>query len=224
MPVTSRVVFVAGATGYIGRHLIPQLLQRDHTVRALVRSGSESRLASGCTAVVGDALDASTFDRHIPPAETFVQLVGVPHPGPGKADQFRRIDGVSVAASVKAARGRNIRHFVYVSVAQPAPVMRAYQAVRAEGERMIRESGMHATILRPWYVLGPGHRWPLLLLPAYGILELIPSMREGARRLGLVTINQMIDALVASIENPSSGVRIIEVPEIRAGHLRNARG
>jgi uncharacterized protein YbjT (DUF2867 family) len=39
-------VFIAGATGYIGRHLVPELLQRGHTVRALVRRGSEGKLAA----------------------------------------------------------------------------------------------------------------------------------------------------------------------------------
>jgi hypothetical protein len=40
---------------------------------------------------------------------------------------------------------------------------------------------MNATILRPWYVLGPGHQWPYLLLPMYKLMELLPSTREGAR-------------------------------------------
>lgn len=43
----------------------------------------------------------------------------------------------------------------------------------------------------------------------------IPATREGARRLGLVTIDQMVRALVHAVENPASGCRVIEVPEIR---------
>ena len=43
----------------------------------------------------------------------------------------------------------------------------------------------------PWYVLGPGHRWPYLLLPMYKLMELLPSTRAGATRLGLVTLEQM---------------------------------
>lgn len=55
----------------------------------------------------------------------------------------------SIRASVTAARRVGIAHLVYVSVAQPAPVMRAFIAVRAQGEAMIREAGLTATILRP---------------------------------------------------------------------------
>src|SRR6185312_11442549 len=118
-------------------------------------------------------------------------------------------------ASVAAAAVGGIQHFVYVSVAQPAPMMKDYLAVRAEGESLLRASGLNATILRPWYVLGPGHRWPYALIPAYWICERLPPTREGARRLGLVTLNQMLNALVRAVETPASGTRILEVPEIR---------
>jgi uncharacterized protein YbjT (DUF2867 family) len=93
--------------------------------------------------------------------------------------------------------------------------MKAYIEVRAEGEAMVRASGINATILRPWYVLGPGHWWPYALIPVYALLRLIPSTVEGARRLGLVTRKQMIGALVHAVEHPPNGVRIVDVPAIR---------
>jgi len=80
---------------------------------------------------------------------------------------------------------------------------------------MIRRRGLTATILRPWYVLGPGHRWPAALKPFYWICERLPMTREGARRLGLVTLEQMVAALVWSVENPPVGVRVLGVPEIK---------
>jgi len=102
-----------------------------------------------------------------------------------------------------------------VSVAHPAPVMKAYIAVRVECEDFLRNSGMNATILRSWYVLGPGHRWPYAVLPMYWLAELLPGTRDGARRLGLVTQKQMCRALVTAVETPAKGIRIVEVPEIR---------
>jgi uncharacterized protein YbjT (DUF2867 family) len=166
----------------MGRQLIPRLLQRGHEVRALVRPGSEGKLPLGCTSVIGDALIRETFAEKIAPADTFVQLVGVSHPSPAKAAQFRSIDLVAGKASIEAAASADIRHFVYLSVAQPAPVMKAYIAVRAECEQMIRQRGLNASILRPWYVLGPGHRWPYGLIPIYWALEqlaLIPRRRAA---------------------------------------------
>lgn len=208
-------IFITGGSGYMGRRLISLLLQRGHDVRALVRAGSEQKLPAGCLAILGNALEQNSYTDHVRPADTFVHLVGVSHPNPSKAEQFRTIDLASVQAAVPAAKAGGIKHFVYVSVAQPAPVMQAYVQTRAECEALIRASGLSATFIRPWYVLGPGHRWPYLLLPMYGLFEHLPGTRNTARRLGLVTLKQMINTLVWAVENPSQSIRIIEVPEIR---------
>ena len=211
----SHHVFLTGGTGYIGRRVIPALLARGHRVRALARSGSEGKLPAGCEAVVGNALDETTFCSSVPPADTFLQLVGVAHPSPAKAAEFRAVDLASARASAKAAAEAGVSHFVYISVAQPAPVMKAYVEARAEGEAAIRAAGVNATFVRPWYVLGPGHRWPYLILPAYWLLELLPASRDTARRLKPVTLPQVVATLVAAVENPPAGVRIIEAAEIR---------
>ena len=50
-----------------------------------------------------------------------------------------------------------------------------YYAWRAAlSERLIRESRIPATFVRPWYVLGPGHRWPMLLKPMYALASMVP--------------------------------------------------
>jgi uncharacterized protein YbjT (DUF2867 family) len=177
----------------------------------LVRPGSEHKIPPGAHAITGNALAA--FD--CAGAKTFLHLVGAPHPAPWKGAQFRAVDLPALQASVESASRAQIRHFVFLSVAQPAPVMRAYLEVRAECERIIDAAGLKATIVRPWYVLGPGHRWPLILQPIYSLAERIPSLREGARRLGLVTLEQMVDTLVWAVENPPDRTRILAVPEIR---------
>jgi uncharacterized protein YbjT (DUF2867 family) len=210
-----RLVFVTGGTGYLGRPFILELLRRGHRVRALVRQGSESRVPDGAERVTGDALRAESFAEAIAPAETLVHLVGTPRPSPAKAAEFLGVDLASIRATLAAAAGR-VRHLVYLSVAQPAPVMRAYIAARQEGEALVRSAGFPATILRPWYVLGPGHRWPVALLPIYAVLRRLPSTRQGAERLGLVTLDQMVAAMIDAVEHPPRGIRVVEVPEIKA--------
>ena len=209
-------VFVTGATGFIGRALVPALLARGHTVRALVRRGSERKAPAGVQCVQGDALDAATYRDRVAPADTFIHLVGTPHPAPWKGRQFRAVDLVSIQAAVESARYAAIRHFIYLSVAQPAPVMAAYIAVRQAGEDLLARSGLPHTVVRPWYVLGPGHYWPLLVAPVYSLLEKLPPTRDMALRLALIRLEQMVAALADAVTHPAAPRRLIDVADMRA--------
>lgn len=208
-------IFVTGATGYLGARLIPLLLQRGHHVTALAREKSLKNVPAGCRVVTGNPLDAETFAESVRGHDTLVQLVGVPKPAPWKGAQFRAIDGPSAMAAVGAAASTGVNHFVYVSVAHPAPIMRDYIAVRTGCEAAITRAGLVATILRPWYILGPWHWWPLALVPVYRVLERVSGTREAAMRLGLVTIREMLAVLLWSIEHSPAMTRLIDVPEIR---------
>jgi uncharacterized protein YbjT (DUF2867 family) len=210
------MIYVTGATGYLGKALIAALLERGHAVRGLVRPGSEGKLPGGCEAATGNVLDGATWGHTVSPASTLVHLVGTPKPAPWKEKEFRAVDRASLFAAVDAAVAAKVEHFVYVSVAQPAPVMASYIRVRAECEAHLRVSGLNATILRPWYIIGPGHWWPLALVPIYKVMEAIPSTRDNAIRLGLVRHPEMIRALVKAVENPVKGQVIWETKEIRA--------
>ncbi len=213
----SRRVFIAGGTGYLGMALIPILIERGHRVRVLVRPSSKAKLPAACEVVSGNPLDANSYRQLIRPADTFIQLVGVPHPSPAKAAEFRAIDLVAAREAISACAELAMQHFIYVSVAHPAPMklMKDYIAVRAECEGMIQALHLNSTILRPWYVLGPGHRWPCALLPFYKVCEWLPWTRAAALRLGLVTLEQFILSLVEAVESPAQGTRIVGVPEIR---------
>src|SRR3954469_19597763 len=156
-------IFITGGTGYMGTRLIKMLLDKGYKVKALVRNGSENKLPKGCDYVIANPFDAKSFVNEIPAGATFIQLLGVAHPGPKKGKQFKTIDLASVKASAIAARDAGVKHFIYVSVAQTATnIMKDYQQCRGEGEASIRTTNIPATFIRPWYVVGPGHYWPLL--------------------------------------------------------------
>jgi uncharacterized protein YbjT (DUF2867 family) len=215
MSPVRHTIFITGATGMMGRHLIPALLASGHHVRALARTKSVARLAAGSEPVVGDALDGPSYAARVAGCDTLVHLVGITHPNPFRASRFREIDLSSLRIALANAQAAGAAHFIYLSVAQPAPVMKSYIAARREGEELLRRSGLNATLVRPWYVLGPGRRWPLLLQPVYSLMETLPFTRDAARRLGMVTIAQMTGALVHAVEHPARGIRILDVTDIR---------
>lgn len=212
-----REIFITGGTGYIGKRLIKALSKEgEFHIKALVRKQSAHKLPPGCEPVTGNALDAATYQHLIPAHCTFIHLVGVPHPSPRKKEAFREIDGVSIREAARAASQAHVQHFIYISVSQyPSQLMKDYQQVRAMGENLLKDARLPSTILRPWYVLGPGHWWPVLLLPLYGIAWLFPASRDRAREQGLVTIGQMINALLHAVHHTAQGSVIYTVPDIR---------
>jgi hypothetical protein len=142
--------------------------------------------------------------------------VGVAHPSPAKAALFKSIDLVSVEQAAKAAAFSGIRHFIYLSVAMhPTRIMRDFQAVRARGESILLQQPYASSFIRPWYVLGPGHWWPVFLKPVYWLLKLWPGTRQTARDLDTVTIRQVTSAIMKAIENQPQKNAVYDVRDMR---------
>ncbi len=208
-------IFISGGTGYVGTAVIPRLVARGWQIRALARRGSERKLPLLCEVVTGSALEGATFARQVQGCDTYLHLVGTPHPTPWKGDQFRAVDLLALRESVAAARDAGVAHFIYISVAHPAPVMKSYIEVRSTCERHISAAGVTATILRPWYILGPGHWWPVALKPVYAAMSRIDRFKDAAERLGLLTLAEMREAIVWAAENPPTATRVLQVADIR---------
>jgi nucleoside-diphosphate-sugar epimerase len=209
-------IFITGGTGYMGTRLIKALQNGDYHVCALVRKGSENKLPQGCEMITGDALDASSYQNNIEPSSTFVHLVGVAHPSPSKKEQFKTIDLVSVQEAAKAAVYARVAHFIYLSVSQyPTKIMKDFQQVRAAGEALLLQTGLKTSFLRPWYVLGPGHWWPVLLKPFLFIAK-YAGKREAAENLDTVTLQQMIHTLLYAIKNPPQKNAVYDVQKIKS--------
>jgi hypothetical protein len=178
--MSPRQVFVTGGTGYIGSRLIPMWLERGHGIAALARPGSQSKLPSGCTPVLGNALDGDSYAQHLAACDTFIQLVGVAHPSPAKAREFVEIDQKS---AMEDSGGRASRHRAFRVCERGAS--RTHDALLYRGPHGLRKP---ATVERPERhhtpplvcAGGPGHRWPYVLIPFYWLAERIPSKRDAA--------------------------------------------
>jgi nucleoside-diphosphate-sugar epimerase len=159
---------VSGASGFVGHAVCAELLERDHEVAALVRRpGSEP---PGCSAVKGDLTDAAALARLVedirPDCVIHLAAEIASQRDASKIAEVN-VEGTRRLLAACAVGGRP--RFVFASTVVTGDaggaqldegsrltVETAYGRSKQEGERLVRDSGLHNVIVRPSHVYGPG--------------------------------------------------------------------
>ncbi len=148
-------VAVVGATGFVGSHLAPHLVDAGHDVIAISRDGR--RLPAWTDAVEARAVDVTDgdLDTALAGAEALVHLAAIPRETRG-----RRFDEVNVRGTqrvVEAAERIGLKRLVHLSVmgVTDDPTLR-YLHSKWRGEEAVRASPIEWVVLRPSLMFGTG--------------------------------------------------------------------
>lgn len=215
-------VVVVGATGVLGRWVVPLLVARGHDVRPVVRTTEAARrlAAEGLKAAEADILDAGSLVTALDGAEVVVNVAtSIPRPGPNQDwqqnDRIRR-EGT---ANLIAACGRSgTRKVVQQSIAflvpstgadfvdEASPVVTAARTESAaEVEDRVARSELDWTVLRGGAFYGPGtgrdETWRSLARE--GRLQ-VPG--EGDDFISLIHVKDMAEATVAATTSATGNV------------------
>jgi uncharacterized protein YbjT (DUF2867 family) len=136
-------ILVTGATGTIGRQVVEQLVQRGVNVRALVRDPAKADFPAGVDVVQGDLLDPGSVRTAFQGVSAFFLLNAV------TPDEFTQ-----ALIALNVAREAGVERVVYLSVIHSDRFVNVPHFAGKFGvERMIRQMGFSATILRPAYFM-----------------------------------------------------------------------
>jgi 2-alkyl-3-oxoalkanoate reductase len=192
-----RRVLVTGATGFIGRRLIPTLIDRGHDVRALVRPASAGRdlFDPGCEVCLGELTDADAVSVALAGIDAVVYGAGAVR---GRSfDDFRQanVAGLQTLTDVLRTAAERPAVVLLSSLAASRPELSPYAASKREGERVLGAAGLARwTVLRPPAVYGPGdvEMRPLFDLARRGVL-----LRPGPRHqtLSLIHVDDLCRAV-----------------------------
>lgn len=149
--------FIAGGTGFIGKHLINTLSKDGYNVRCLVRTEEKAAVCkkAGFEAAIGDITDRESLKERLDNCDVVVHLVGIIEEKGGVT--FERVHVEGTKNLIDEAKKANIKYIFYQSALGASINSWAkYYRTKAEAEEIVRTSGIPYIIFRPSLVIGRG--------------------------------------------------------------------
>ncbi len=220
-------VVITGATGFLGGALARRLATRERFDKVLGTGRNEvagRKLAkTGVGFVAADLTDRQAVMALCEDADTVVHSAALASPwGPDSA--FRDANVVATRNVVDACLKNNVRRLVHISTpsiyfnftdrlgireSEPLPtrMLNAYARTKLEAEKIVdrgAEAGLRGISLRPRGIFGPGDTNVLPRLIRALEAGRLPIVGNGENVLDLTYIDNVVDAIIASIDAPDA--------------------
>lgn len=186
---------VFGASGYVGRHLVPRLQRDGQRVRAAARRRGpmEAEGWRGVEIVEADALSPGTLDAALAGVETAWYLVHSMAAGSDFPARDRRAAANFAAAAARAG----LRRIVYLGGLAPAEADTAHLASRIETGEILRAGPVPVTELRAGIIVGPGSAAFEVMRDLVAHLPVMITPRWIRASSPPVALDELLDDLVA---------------------------
>lgn len=212
MSRTSLCVALTGATGFVGRHVLPLLLRTGCRVRVLARHPAQlATVDARVHPVKGSLFDVAAVGELVQGADAVVHLVGIIMENPRKGQTFERVHVSATQNLLEASQKNGVKRWVHMSAlgSRPGAVSR-YHRTKWEGEQLVRASGLDYTIFRPSIIHGPDGEFMQMVkgfccnafppfMPYFGAGLLGTG---GAGRLQPVWVEDVAQCFVGALTNP----------------------
>jgi uncharacterized protein YbjT (DUF2867 family) len=218
-------VFLTGATGFVGSHMLERLAADQHLVRALVRDVARARrdieqrggaaaaaVASGMVELVrGDAVSGEGLDDAIRGCNAVIHLVGIIMETGGAT--FEQSHCVATRNVVAAAQRAHVNRFVQMSaLGARADGVSGYQTTKWRAEELVRASGMPFVILRPSIIFGPRDGFVSQMVDVMRSAPLVrPVPGHGRYRFRPIWIGDVVECFAQALGSERAAGKTIEL-------------
>jgi len=229
---TGGLVYLTGATGFIGGRLAAALSARGYRLRCLVRNPAraDALRALGAELVTGDVGEPSSHVRGLEGARYAWHLAGTYALGVVDVVAMERANVQGTAAFLTALRGAAVERAVHVSttaVLAPAvpgvaeadptvllqpPYPTAYQRTKAEAHALAlaaQRDGLPVVIACPAYVYGPGDSGPSGQYIGDVLRHRVPGLSTKPTWFSFAHVDDVVDGLIAAAERGRSGATYV---------------
>lgn len=233
----NKSLFVTGATGFVGKALLPKLLAKGFLVRALIRKQGSYTSPKIDYIKINDLAETKDLTKALLEVDVVIHLAARVHimseNHESPLDEYR---GVNVQPTINLARqaaSLGVKRFIFISSAkvngeltsqnkpfrsddQPSP-RDPYSISKMEAEnaliRLSKETDMEIVIIRPPIIYGPGVKANFLRLIKI-IDKGIPLPFGSVQNLrSMVFIDNMLDLIIRVIDHPDASGEIFLVSD-----------
>jgi len=215
-------VFLTGATGFVGKHMLERLLAEGHAVRAALRGlpGQNARLVARTEHigrkddfqwVHGDVVEGTRLDEGMQGCDAVIHLVGIiVERG---SNTFERVHHLGTRNVVEAAKRAGIKRFVQMSaLGVRANGVAPYQTTKWKGEEEVRRSEIPFCILRPSLIFGEGDGFVTQMMATMRSAPLFrPVPGSGKPRFRPIFIDDVTACFVSALTAEAATNQTIEL-------------
>ncbi|MCZ6491587.1 MAG: NAD-dependent epimerase/dehydratase family protein [Acidobacteria bacterium] len=201
----ARSLFITGASGFVGRNLLRRIDPAKYKdIFVLIRS--ESKLAPSLLKqrnvrlVRGDLFECSLYAPYLASADCVIHLAAVT--GKASPQQYFRVNVEGTRTLLEQCRRAGVQRFLHVSsiaVKFPNKARYYYAQSKEQAENVVRNSGLHHTIVRPSIIVGPGAPAWTNLAKLAG-LPVIPVFGNGQASIQPIDIDDLLDFIISIVD------------------------
>jgi dihydroflavonol-4-reductase len=217
------VIYLTGATGFIGSRVARRLIERGERIRCLVRNRSRGHTLEelGAELVDGDVADRGVHERAMHGADAAIHLAAIYDIGIVDSNvlQHANVDGTK--AFLEAAEAARVRRIIYISSnvalgpvagepteAYEGPYHSVYHRTKAAAHRLARDAqrrGLPVIIVCPSFVYGPGDEGPAGRFICDLVRRKVPALLSTPSWFSYVHVDDVAAGIVGALDHGRIG-------------------
>ncbi len=202
-------VFVTGATGLVGRHLVPELAKNGYEIRCLSRFAKSGQETKNVQWVQGDLTERGRWTDFLHEGDAVIHLASIHE---GRPNAIERVNAIGTENLLTAAAAVGINRFVYLStVTATEQPKRSYSHASWLAENLIRRRMNRFTILRATVIVGPHDPFLGGLLYIVKHWPVVPMVRTERALFQPIWVGDVVCCLLQVLDSNHYSHRTIEV-------------